>query len=84
MKWAEFQFGPPLLEAVSAGAVDYGYTGDVAAHFRAGRPREHAYVGVIPARGYGQAIVVRGDSPIKTLRELVGQEDGGRQGFERA
>ena len=24
VKWAEFQFGPPLLEALSAGAIDYG------------------------------------------------------------
>ena len=28
VKWVEFAFGPPLLEAVNAGAVDYGYTGD--------------------------------------------------------
>src|ERR1700733_3706984 len=27
VKWVEFPFGPPLLEAVNAGAVDYGYTG---------------------------------------------------------
>ena len=26
VKWVEFAFGPPLLEAVNAGAVDYGYT----------------------------------------------------------
>ena len=28
VKWAEFPFGPPLLEALSAGSLDYGTTGD--------------------------------------------------------
>src|SRR5689334_17275171 len=28
VKWVEFQFGPPLLEALGAGAVDFGVTGD--------------------------------------------------------
>src|SRR5690348_8757433 len=28
VRWIEFAFGPPLLEALGAGAIDYGYTGD--------------------------------------------------------
>jgi sulfonate transport system substrate-binding protein len=28
VSWHEFQFGPPLLEALNAGAIDYGTTGD--------------------------------------------------------
>jgi ABC-type nitrate/sulfonate/bicarbonate transport system substrate-binding protein len=28
IKWAEFPFGPPMLEAMSAGAIDYRYCGD--------------------------------------------------------
>jgi sulfonate transport system substrate-binding protein len=27
--WSEFPSGPPLLEALGSGALDYGYTGDV-------------------------------------------------------
>ena len=26
--WAEFPFGPPLLEAINAGAIDFGHTGE--------------------------------------------------------
>lgn len=28
VKWVEFQFGPPLLEALGAGAIDLGSVGD--------------------------------------------------------
>src|SRR5580658_2389906 len=28
VRWVEFPFGPPLLEALNVGAIDYGYTGD--------------------------------------------------------
>jgi len=44
VKWVEFPFGPPLLEALSAGAVDYGYTGDAPPIF-AGRTRKPALRG---------------------------------------
>jgi len=26
VRWVEFPFGPPLLEALNVGAIDYGYT----------------------------------------------------------
>jgi hypothetical protein len=28
IKWIDFQFGPPLLEAINVGSVDFGYVGD--------------------------------------------------------
>ena len=28
VQWVEFQAGPPLLEALNAGSIDFGYTGD--------------------------------------------------------
>lgn len=28
VQWVEFQFGPPLLEAINVGSVDFGYVGD--------------------------------------------------------
>ena len=28
VRWVEFQFGPPILEAINTGNVDFGYTGD--------------------------------------------------------
>jgi sulfonate transport system substrate-binding protein len=74
VRWVEFPYGPPLLEAVSAGAVDYGYTGDAPPIFAQAAKAAIRYVGVIPARGYGQAIVVRSDSPLKTFADLKGKK----------
>ena len=80
VKWVEFAFGPPLLEAVNAGAVDYGYTGDAPPIFAQAAHAAIAYVAVIPARGYGQAIVVPADSPAKTLSDLKGKKIGVAKG----
>jgi aliphatic sulfonates family ABC transporter substrate-binding protein len=80
VKWVEFAFGPPLLEAVNAGAVDYGYTGDAPPIFAQAAHAAIAYVAVIPARGYGQAIVVPADSPAKTLADLKGKTIGVAKG----
>lgn len=80
VKWVEFAFGPPLLEAVNAGAVDYGYTGDAPPIFAQAARANINYVAVIPARGYGQAIVVPADSPAKTLSDLKGKKVGVAKG----
>ena len=80
VKWVEFQFGPPLLEALSAGAVDYGYTGDSPPIFAQAAHANMLYAAAIPARGYGQAIVVAADSPIKTLADLKGRKVGVAKG----
>ncbi|MGD0640182.1 MAG: aliphatic sulfonate ABC transporter substrate-binding protein [Roseiarcus sp.] len=76
VKWVEFPFGPPLLEALSAGAVDYGYTGDAPPIFAQAAHANLLYAAAIPARGFGQAIVVPSDSPIKTLADLKGKKVG--------
>jgi aliphatic sulfonates family ABC transporter substrate-binding protein len=76
VKWVEFPFGPPLLEALSAGAVDYGYTGDAPPIFAQAAHANLLYAAAIPARGFGQAIVVPSDSPIKTLADLKGKKIG--------
>jgi aliphatic sulfonates family ABC transporter substrate-binding protein len=80
VKWVEFAFGPPLLEAVNAGAVDYGYTGDAPPIFAQAAKARIQYVAAIPARGYGQAIVVPDASPAKTLADLKGKKVGVAKG----
>jgi sulfonate transport system substrate-binding protein len=80
VKWVEFQFGPPLLEALSAGAVDYGYTGDSPPIFAQAGHANLLYAAAIPARGYGQTIVVPADSPIKSLGDLKGKKIGVAKG----
>jgi sulfonate transport system substrate-binding protein len=80
VKWVEFAFGPPLLEAVNAGAVDYGYTGDAPPIFAQAARAKIAYAAVIPTRGYGQAIVTPADSSVKTLSDLKGKKIGVAKG----
>jgi sulfonate transport system substrate-binding protein len=74
VRWVEFPFGPPLLEALNAGAVDYGYTGNAPPIFAQAAHANIQYVAVIPTRGYGQAIVVRDGSPLQTLADLRGKK----------
>jgi len=80
VEWVEFTFGPPLLEALQAGAIDYGYTGDAPPIFAQAARAELYYVAVIPARGEGQAIIVPPESPIKTLADLKGKRIGVAKG----
>jgi aliphatic sulfonates family ABC transporter substrate-binding protein len=74
IRWVEFPFGPPLLEALNIGAIDYGYTGDAPPIFAQAAHANIQYVAVIPARGEGQAIVVSETSPLKTLADLNGKK----------
>ena len=80
VKWVEFAFGPPLLEAVNAGAVDYGYTGDAPPIFAQAARANINYVAAIPARGDSQAILVPADSPVNTLADLKGKKIGVEKG----
>jgi len=80
IKWVEFPFGPPLLEALNVGAIDYGYTGDAPPIFAQAAHANIQYVGVIPARGYGQAILVPDASPLKTLADLRSKKIGVAKG----
>jgi aliphatic sulfonates family ABC transporter substrate-binding protein len=72
--WLEFAFGPPLLEALGAGAINYGYTGDAPPIFAQAAHANLLYAAAIPARGFGQAIVVPESSPIKTIADLANKK----------
>ena len=74
VRWIEFAFGPPLLEALGAGAIDYGYTGDSPPIFAQAARANLLYAGAIPARGYGQAIVVPAASSIQEVAGLAGKK----------
>jgi sulfonate transport system substrate-binding protein len=74
VRWVEFAFGPPLLEALGAGAIDYGYTGDSPPIFAQAARANVLYAGAIPARGYGQAIVVPAASSIQDVSGLAGKK----------
>ena len=74
VRWVEFAFGPPLLEALGAGAIDYGYTGDAPPIFAQAARAKLLYAAAIPARGYGQAIVVPAASSIPDVSGLAGKK----------
>src|SRR5580698_8838030 len=73
IKWIDFQFGPPLLEAINVGSVDFGYVGDTPPIFAQAAGARIRYVAAVKSAGQTQAIVVPQDSPIKTLADLKGK-----------
>jgi len=74
VKWVEFQFGPPILEAINTGNVDFGYTGDAPPIFAQAARANLLYVAAVPSAGYNQGIVVPDNSPIRTLADLKGRK----------
>ena len=73
IRWIDFQFGPPLLEAINVGSVDFGYVGDSPPIFAQAGGARIRYVAAVKSEGNTQAIVVPQDSPIKTLADLKGK-----------
>ncbi len=73
IKWIDFQFGPPLLEAINVGAVDFGFVGDAPPIFAQAGNAKIRYVAAVKSEGTTQAIIVPQDSPIKTLADLKGK-----------
>ena len=72
-EWVEFPSGPPLLEALAAGAVDFGATGDTPPIFAQAAGSELVYVGAQPSPGANEAILVPASSPIRSVAELRGK-----------
>jgi sulfonate transport system substrate-binding protein len=73
VQWVDFQFGPPLLEAINVGSVDFGYVGDAPPVFAQAANARVRYAAAVKQNGNTQAIVVPADSPIKTLADLKGK-----------
>ncbi|HMN71308.1 MAG TPA: aliphatic sulfonate ABC transporter substrate-binding protein [Rhodoblastus sp.] len=74
IKWIDFQFGPPLLEAINVGSVDFGYVGDSPPIFAQSGGANIRYAAAVVSRGNNQAILVPQDSPLKSLADLKGKK----------
>ena len=72
--WAEFSSGPPLLEALGAGALDFGPTGDVPPLFAQAAGGNLLYVGTYAGSPAGSAILVHADSDVQALGDLKGRK----------
>src|SRR5215475_938573 len=73
VQWVDFQFGPPLLEAINVGSVDFGYVGDSPPIFAQAANARIRYAAAVKQDGTSQAIIVPKDSPIKALEDLKGK-----------
>ncbi|HLG80956.1 MAG TPA: ABC transporter substrate-binding protein [Bradyrhizobium sp.] len=80
IEWSEFPAAAPILEALNAGALDVGYTGDLAflSVYAAGAPIKA--IGGTRSDPHTQAILVRQDSPIKSVADLKGKRLAGTRG----
>ncbi len=74
VEWVEFPSGPPLLEALNAGAIDFGQTGETPPIFAQAAAADFIYIAHEPPAPKGEAILVPKDSPIKTVADLKGKK----------
>ncbi|MER2263954.1 sulfonate ABC transporter substrate-binding protein [Methylobacterium oxalidis] len=72
--WSEFPSGPPLLEALNAGAVDFGSAGETPPIFAQAASDRLTYVAHEPPAPRGEAILVPKESPIRSVAELRGKK----------
>ena len=80
IEWSEFPAAAPILEALNAGALDVGYTGDLSflTVYAAGAPIKA--IGGTRSDARTQAIPVRKVSPIRTAEDLKGKRLAGTRG----
>jgi len=74
IKWTEFPFGPPLLEAINVGSIDVGTVGESPPIFAQAAGADLVYVGNEPPAPSAEALVVPKDSPIKSVAGLKGKK----------
>ena len=79
VKWIEFTSGPPLLEAISSGAADFGAVGDSPPVFAQAASANIVYAAASPISN-GQGILVPPNSSIKTIKDLRGKRVGFTKG----
>ena len=74
VEWREFPSGPPIVEAINAGALDVAHSGDAPLVFAQAAGVPFVYFGVSAPSPDSSGIVVPQDSPLKTLAELRGKK----------
>ncbi|WP_232629994.1 sulfonate ABC transporter substrate-binding protein [Methylobacterium sp. Leaf118] len=74
VQWSEFPSGPPLLEALNAGAIDFGSAGETPPIFAQAASDALTYVAHEPAAPKGEAILVPKASPVQSVADLRGKK----------
>ena len=73
VRWVEFSAGPQLLEALGAGSLDFGMTGDTPPIFAQAAGRDVLYVGNETPKPHSSAVLISPDSNIVSLSGLRGK-----------
>jgi sulfonate transport system substrate-binding protein len=74
VKWIEFPAGPQMLEALNAGSLDIGATGAPPPVFSQAAGADLVYVAAEPPPVTSEAIIVKPDSPIRSVAQLRGKK----------
>lgn len=80
VKWSDFTSGPPMLQALSAGALDLGGVGDAPPVFAAAGGAKLAIVGALANNPNSAALVVPKGSSITSIKQLKGKRIAVAQG----
>lgn len=73
VKWTEFPFGPPLLEAINVGSIDVGTVGESPPIFAQAAGADLVYIGNEPPAPSSEALIVPKDSTVRSVAELKGR-----------
>ncbi len=79
VKWVEFSSGPPMMEAMNVGSIDYGAVGDSPPIFAQAAGAAIVYAAGQPITN-GQGILVPQNSMIRSIEELKGKRVGFTKG----
>ncbi len=71
VQWAEFEYGPPMLEAMRVGSIDIGGVGDTPPIFAQAAGANLLYVAAMPSGA--SAILVPAGSKLETPKDLQGK-----------
>jgi sulfonate transport system substrate-binding protein len=74
VSWTEFPSGPPLLEALNVGSIDFGIAGETPPIFAQAAGAPLVYLAYDPPAPQGEAILVPKDSPLKSVADLKGKK----------
>lgn len=76
IEWKEFPAGPQTLEALSVGAIDFGYTGDVPVIFALAANKPIQYLVAEQSASQSHALLVAPESKIQQVSDLKGKRIG--------
>jgi sulfonate transport system substrate-binding protein len=73
VEWVEFGAGPPLMEAMAAGSIDFGAVGDAPPIFAQAAKAPIVYAAIQPITGAGSALLVPPGSKAQSVADLKGK-----------